>query len=158
MKRAAALTCAALAVVTAGVFAQTAPNFAGKWTRVADASGRAGGIGGLGVAATVVQDATSLTITRTAQNGEFTTTYNLDGSESRNTVNIGTYSIGMVSKVTSEAGKLIVNTVMSFEGHPVETSMTLSFNPVGNLVVESTRSDLQGGADPSITKMTYKKN
>ena len=86
MKRAAALICAALVVVTAGVFAQTAPNFAGKWTRVADANGRAGGIGGLGVAATVVQDATSLTITRTTQMGEFTTTYKLDGTESKNTM------------------------------------------------------------------------
>jgi hypothetical protein len=158
MKRAGALICAALVVVTAGVFAQTAPNFAGKWTRVADANGRAGGIGGLGVAATVVQDATSLTITRTAQMGEFTTTYKLDGSESKNTVNMGGYSIDMLSKVKSEAGKLIVNTSMSFDGYPVETSMALWLDPAGNLVVESTRPDPQSNAPPSITKMIYKKN
>ncbi|MEP6915597.1 MAG: hypothetical protein ABJC89_08115 [Acidobacteriota bacterium] len=154
----AALICASVVLVTASVFAQTAPNFAGKWTLVADPNAPAGGMGGLGQSATVVQDATSLTITRTTQMGEIATTYKLDGSESKNTVNMGGNSIDMLSKVKSEAGKLIVNTSMSFDGNPVETSMTLSLDAAGNLVVESTRPDFQGGGAPITTKMTYKKS
>jgi hypothetical protein len=157
MKRAAVTICAALVVLTASVFAQTAPNFAGKWTLVPDPSAPTGGMGGLGQTATVVQDATSLTITRTTQMGEFTTTYKLDGSESKNTVNMGGNSVDMLSKVKSEAGKLIVNTSMSFDGNAMETSMTLSLDAAGNLIVESTRPDFQGGGAPITTKMTYKK-
>jgi hypothetical protein len=157
MKRTAVIICAALVVVTASVFAQTAPNFAGKWTLVPDPGAPAGGMGGLGQTVNIVQDATSLTVTRTTQMGEFTTVYKLDGSESKNTVNMGGNSIDMLSKVKSEAGKLIVNTSMSFDGNPVETSMTMSLDAAGNLVVESTRPDFQGGGAPITTKMTYKK-
>ena len=81
---------AALAFIAATVIAQTPPSFAGKWTLVADpnaapAGGGRGGMGGLGQEATIVQDAGSLTITRTTPVGTFTSTYKLDGSESKNT-------------------------------------------------------------------------
>jgi hypothetical protein len=36
--------------------------------------------------------------------------------------------------------------------------MTLSIDAAGNLLVESTRPDFQGGGGPITTKMTYKKN
>ena len=158
MKRAAVVVrAAAIVLITASTFAQTPPSFAGKWTLIADPNAPPV-MGGLGQAATIVQDATSMTITRTTQMGEITSTYKLDGSDSKNTLNMGGNAIDMVSKVTSDGGKLVVNTSMSFDGNPVQTSMTLSLNAAGNLVVESTRPDFQGGGGPITAKMTYKKN
>jgi hypothetical protein len=163
MTRAAIVVrAAAIVFITASVFAQTPPSFAGKWTVIADpnapAGGGRGGTGGLGQTATIVQDATSMTITRTTPMGEFTSTYKLDGSESKNTLNMGGNTIDQVSKVKSDGGMLVVNTTMTFDGNPVEVSMTLSLDAAGNLVVESTRPDFQGGGAPITTKTTYKKN
>jgi hypothetical protein len=162
MTRTAGAVCAAAIVfITANVFAQAPPNFAGKWTVVADPNAPAGGgrgMGGLGETATIVQDATSLTITRSTQAGELTSIYKLDGTDSKNTFNMGGNAIDMVSKVTSEGGKLVVNTSMNFDGNAAQTTMTLSLDPAGNLLVVSTRPDFQGGGAPITTKMTYKKN
>ena len=36
--------------------------------------------------------------------------------------------------------------------------MVMSLDPSGNLVVETTRPDFQGGGAPVTTKMSYKKN
>ena len=158
MKRTAVAVCAALVVIAASVFAQATPNFAGKWTVIPDANTPAGGMGGLGQSATIAQDAATLTITRTTQMGEFVTTYKLDGSDSKNTLKMQDASIDMVSQVKPDGGKLVVTTSMSFDGNPVQTSMTMSLDAAGNLVVESTRPDFQGGGGPITTKMTYKKN
>jgi hypothetical protein len=145
-------------VLCAGAFAQT-PNFAGKWTLVPDsAGGGRGGFGGLGLGATITQDANTLTITRTTQAGEFTSTYKLDGSESKNTLTMQGNAVEQLSKARWDAGKLTINTSMSFNGNPVEVSMTMALDPGGNLIVESTRPDFQGGGAPITTKMTYKKN
>jgi hypothetical protein len=162
MKRAATAFCAAvIALVSVSVFAQTVPSFAGKWTLVPDPTAPAGGgrgMGGLGDTATIVQDATSLTITRTTQMGEITSTYKLDGSDSKNTLNMAGNAIDMISKVKTDGGTLVVTTSMNFNGNPVESTMTLSLDAAGNLVVQSTRPDFQGGGAPITTKMTYKKN
>jgi hypothetical protein len=90
--------------------------------------------------------------------GEFTATYKLDGSESKNTFNMQGNAIEQVSKVKWDGGKLLVNTTMDFNGNPVATSMTLSLDAAGNLRVESTRPDFQGGGAPVTTKATYKKS
>ena len=140
--------------------AQAMPNFAGTWTIVADpnAPGGGRGPGGLGPSATIVQDASTLTITRSTQMGEFTSKYNLDGTESKNTLNFNGTSVEQVSKTKWDGGKLLVNTTMNFNGNPVETSMILSVDAAGTLSVESTRPDFQGGGAPITTKATYKKN
>jgi hypothetical protein len=159
MKRALTLATMICALVSA-VIAQTPPSFAGKWTLVPDASAPAGGgrgMGGLGQTATITQDANTLTITRTTQMGEITSTYKLDGSESKNTLNMQGNSIDQLSVAKWDAGKLKINTKMDFQGNPVETSLVLSLDASGNLVAESTRPDFQGGGAPITTKMTYKK-
>ena len=153
---------AALAFIAATVIAQAPPSFAGKWTLVADpnaapAGGGRGGMGGLGQEATIVQDTGSLTITRTTPVGTFTSTYKLDGSESKNTLNMNGNAIEQVSKAKWDGGKLLVNTTMNFNGNPVEVSMVMSLDTAGNLVVDTTRPDFQGGGAPITTKMTYKK-
>ena len=140
--------------------AQTPPNFAGKWTIVPDPSAPAGrgGFGGLGQSATITQDATTMTITRSTQAGEFTSTYKLDGSESKNTLNFQGNAVEQISKAKWDGSKLIVNTSMNFGGNPAEISMTMSFDDAGALIVVSTRPDFQGGGAPITTKSVYKKN
>lgn len=157
------LTAAVLAFATAAMLAQAPPSFAGKWTLVADpnaapAGGGRGGMGGLGQDATIVQDAPTLTITRATPMGTFTSIYKLDGSESKNTLSMGGNSVDQVSRAKWDGGKLLVNTTMNFNGNAVETSMVMSLDGSGNLVVDTTRPDFQGGGAPIITKATYKKN
>jgi len=156
-----ALTAVAVTLATALTLAQASPNFAGKWTVVPDANaagGRGGMGGGLGQEATITQDASTLTINRTTPMGDFTSTYKLDGSESRNTLNIQGNSVDQLSTAKWDAGKLNVHTKMDFGGNVVETSMVMSLDASGNLIVETTRPDFQGGGAPITTKMTYKKN
>ncbi len=158
-----ALTAVAVTLATALTLAQAPPNFAGKWTLVPDANaagggGRGGMGGGLGQEATITQDASSLTIKRTTQMGEFTSTYKLDGSESKNTLNFQGNSVDQLSIAKWDGGKLNVATKMDFGGNVVETSMVMSLDATGNLVVDTTRPDFQGGGGPITTKATYKKN
>jgi hypothetical protein len=150
------LTLVAAAAMTIAA-AQAPPNFAGKWTLVADPSAPAG-MGGLGQEANITQDASTLTITRTTQMGTFTSNYKLDGSESKNTLTIQGNSVDQISTAKWDGGKLLVNTKMDFGGNPVELKMVMSLDPSGNLLVESTRPDFQGGGAPVTTKMSYKKN
>jgi hypothetical protein len=159
MKRATTLT-AAVVMLAAMVSAQAPPTFAGKWTLVPDPNAPAGGGRGMGMssAVTIVQDASTLTITRTSQMGEFTSTYKLDGSDSKNTLNFNGNAIEQLSKAKWDGGKLIVNTTMNFDGNSVETSMIMSLDAAGNLNIESTRPDFQGGGAPITTKATYTKN
>ena len=162
MKR--VLTAVAVTLATALTLAQAPPNFAGKWTVVPDANaaaggGRGGGMGGgLGQEATITQDASTLTINRTTPMGNFTSTYKLDGSESRNTLNFQGNSVDQMSIAKWDGGKLNVNTKMDFGGNVVETSMVMALDASGNLLVETTRPDFQGGGGPITTKTTYKKN
>lgn len=158
MKRAVTLTAAVLIVIAAGVSAQTPPNFAGKWTLVPDPAAPAPGGMPPSSTLTIVQDEKTLTVTRTTQMGEFTSVYNLDGSESKNTLNIQGTPVDQLSKTKWEGGKLIVNTTMSFENTPVEFSMVLSQDAAGTLGLQTTRPDFQGGGAPITTKSTYKKN
>jgi hypothetical protein len=151
----AAQTLVLAVVLSAATLAQT-PNFTGKWAVVPDPSSQGPG-GGLGQSAVIKQDATTLTVTRTTQMGELTSVYKLDGSESKNTLNIQGNAIDQRSKVKWDGGTLKVDTSMSFDGNPVNVTMAMSLDASGNLVVVSTRPDFQGGGAPVTTKTTYKK-
>ena len=143
------------AVLLSAVTLAQAPNFTGKWAVVADPASP--GPGGLGQSAVIKQDATTLTVTRTTPMGEVTSIYKLDGSESKNTLNIQGTAIDQLSKVKWDGGTLKVDTSMSFDGNPVNVTMAMSLDTSGNLVVVSTRPDFQGGGAPITTKATYKK-
>ena len=145
-------------VLSATAIAQQTPNFAGKWTMVPDPAVSGGMGGGLGQSAVIKQDTKTLTITRTTQMGEFTSTYNLDGSESKNSLNFQGNAIDQISTAKWDAGTLKVETKMSFDNNPVQVTMAMSLDPSGNLVVVSTRPDFQGGGAPVTTKVTYKKS
>jgi hypothetical protein len=157
MKR--TLMAVVMTLATSAAMAQAPPNFAGKWTAVPDPAAAGGGRGGgIGQEATITQDATTLTVTRTTPMGTFTSNYKLDGTESKNTLNMGGNSVDQVSTAKWDGGKLLVNTKMDFGGNPVEVSMVMSLDASGNLLIESTRPDFQGGGAPVTTKTTYKKN
>ena len=158
MKRSSlALPFVIAALVTTALFAQT-PNFSGKWTVVPDPAATGAGVGGIGQTASIKQDATSMVVTRTTQMGEFTSTYKLDGSESKNTLTIQGNAIDQISKTKWDGSTLHVDTSMSFDGNAVNVTMAMSLDPSGNLVVVSTRPDFQGGGAPVTTKTTYKKS
>jgi hypothetical protein len=156
MKRAMTLA-AAITVVVASVSAQ-APNFSGKWTLVPDANTPPAGGMGAAPSVTIVQDAATLTQTRTTGMGEFTTTHKLDGTESKNTLNFNGNAVEQLSTTKIEGGKLTISTTMSFDGNPIQMSTVMSLDPSGHLIIESTRPDFQGGGAPITTKATYKKN
>lgn len=112
---------------------------------------------GLGAEATIAQDAKTVTITRSGPNGEIKSVYNLDGSDSKNTMSFGDMSFDLISKVKWDGAKMNVTTTADFDGNKFETSMSLQLDAAGALVIESTRPDFQGGGGPVTTKMTYKK-
>ena len=91
--------------------------------------------------------------------GTFTSNYKLDGSESKNVLNFQGNSVDQLSTAKWDAAKLLVNTKMDFGGNLVEIKMVMALDPAsGNLLVETTRPDFQGGGAPITTKMAYKKN
>ena len=145
------------AIVVATVASAQAPNLSGRWTLVPNPSAAPGG-GGIGQEAVITQDAASITIKRTTQMGEFTSIYKLDGSESKNTLTVQGNTIDQISKAKWDGGTLKVDTTLTFDGNPVQVSMSMSLDPSGNLLVETTRPDFQGGGAPITTKSTYKKN
>lgn len=144
--------------------AQDKPNFSGSWTRVEDPNapaaagrgGRGGGRGGLGAAATLMQDASTLTITRTTQAGEVKTVYNLDGSDSKNMMSMGGNQVEQVSKAAWEGTKLVITTTTDFGGNLSTTKQVFMLDASGQLVVETT-SPGRGGGEPVTTSQTYKK-
>jgi hypothetical protein len=158
MRRATTVTTLAVLALLASIAAAQAqtPNFSGKWALVPDPAAQMPG-GGLGRSAEIKQDATTMTIIRTTQMGDITAVYKLDGSESKNTVNVQGNAIEQLSRAKWEGGTLNVDTVMNFDGNAVKLSMEMSLDSSGNLIVVSKRPDFQGGGSPVTTTATYKK-
>jgi hypothetical protein len=131
------IATAVLAVATMA-FAQK-PDFSGSWTP--EDSGGGGGRGMMGPM-TVKQTATDLTVEREGRNGKMTTTYKLDGSETK-------VAMGQMGEGTATAkwdgNKLVITTKMGENA----TTQTWSLD-AGVLTIDRT-----GGRGPSTTK--YKK-
>ena len=152
----------ALTIAGASVSAQSKTSFAGKWTMVPDPNaaaaggGRGRGMGGgLGQEFTAAQDDKTLTVTtNNPQLGELKTVYNLDGSESKNSLNFGGQTIDRVSKVKWDGAKLVITTTTNINGTPGESTQSWTLDASGNLVIE-TSSNFTG--TPTTTKATYKK-
>ena len=99
-----------------------------------------------------MQDATSLTVTRTTQNGEVKAGYKLDGSESKNMqAGRGGAQTEVVSKAMWDGNKVSVSTTRDFGGNTVTTKTTLSVAG-GEMTVEN-----EGGQGPATTQR-YKKS
>jgi hypothetical protein len=154
------LAAAALLFAAPNAIAQAKPDFSGKWSLITDSAaaptGGGRGGGGLGESPSIAQDASTLTITRTTQAGEVKSVYNLDGSPSKNTVAMRGGSVEQTSTAKWDANKLVISTTFNMGGSDVTTSMALSLDASGNLVVESTGMGRGGGA-PTTTTRKYKK-
>lgn len=153
------LGTAAIVMMAASVFAQ-APDFSGSWTVDAEKTaamapagapagggGRGGGGGRAGGPAVFKQDAKTLTITRTMGENQIVTTYNLDGSPSKNQA----MGRGGQTEVTSTAkwdgAKLVVTS---------DNGQTITYSMDGAWLVQSTtRPGREGGA--AITTVVYYK-
>ena len=158
-----ALVVGALSLVFAASIAQAQdkPNFSGSWTVIADPNaaggggGGRGGGGGLGQAATITQDAKTLTVTRTTQNGEVKLVYNLDGSDSKNMVQGRGGQTEQVSKATWDGTKLVISTTLTMGENTVTRTQTMTLDASGQLVV--TVSGPGRGGEVMTNTQTYKK-
>lgn len=181
---------AAIAWVVASVTAQTPANFSGRWILVPDppsaaprvGAGATGTVGtGWGSDIAVTQDATTLAIeytpfARSDMQPPTKLIYRLDGSESRNSINMGRGPQEQVSKVLWDGNRLVITTVQTFavassrdstrsgktpsSGKTAMTSETrhvLWLESPGVLAIETTHGGVLGG-QPSTTKTLYKKN
>ena len=155
----------------ASLAAQAKPDFSGKWVMDPASApappgggggapgggggggGRGGGRGGggLGQEFTIAQNAKTLTITRMQGDQTITTVYNLDGSESKNTVQGRGGATEQVSKAVWDGAKLVVTT-MAGNG---EQKRVFAMEG-GNLTIETTQPGRDGGPGTP-TKLVYKK-
>jgi hypothetical protein len=147
----------AILAVASMAWAQKA-DFSGNWTLDPASApagggggggggGRGGGRGGLGPGAMVKQTADTLTIERTIAENKVTTTYKLDGSESKNTVTgRGGEPMEIVSTAKWDGSKLVI-TSKTGQG---ESTQVWSLDG-GVLTVETTSAR-------GTQKMVYKKS
>ena len=157
----------------ASLAAQAKADFSGKWVMDPASSpappagapaggggggrggGRGGGGAGFGQEFTAKQDAKTLTITRMQGDQTVVATYNLDGSESKNTVAGRGGQQEQVSKAAWDGAKLVITTTLDFGGNKVEQKRTLSLEG-GNLVIETVQPGRDGGPGTP-QKLVYKK-
>jgi hypothetical protein len=169
------LALAALVGLGAAASAQTGPDFSGRWTMVAEPAAPAdrGGTlaaatmgSGWGPVVTITQSAAALAVER-AQFSQYDMqppmhlTYALDGSENRNTINMGRGPQELVSKASWQAASLVITTTFRFSGRngKEETSTVtqmLSLDASGSLVIATTVAGALGGP-PATSRTTYKK-
>ena len=156
------LGTAAVVMLATSVFAQS-PNFAGKWTRDAEktaaampagapAGGGGGGRGGGGGGGdiTITQDAKTLVISRMQGETEVKTTYNLDGSESKNKgmARGGGEAPDVVSKAKWDGAKLVITTTTA------NGESTTTYAMDGAWLVQTTLAPGRDGG-PGTPRVTY---
>ena len=175
------ITLAAL-ILTGSLLAaaQTPPDFSGRWmipppppaaapapgtAAVAQASGDLGS--GWGPNITITQDAARLTVEYTVFSRydlqpPLVFAYQLDGSESRNSVTMGRGTQAESSRASWSGPTLTIITTFTIVDRAAPQPMTmtltrrLSLESPDTLVVEATRSGVMGGP-PSTTRTVYKK-
>jgi hypothetical protein len=164
----------AIVLIAAGVAGAQPASFSGRWVVAPDPvpTAQRGGRPapanqgtGWGSDLTITQDATTLTVEyarfgRGDMQPPMKLVYRLDGSESRNTINVGRGPQEQVSRAKWEGDRLIITTVHSFtvQGQAMtsETTRALSLE-AGSLVIETTYSAVRGGP-ASTVRSVYKKS
>ena len=163
LARVGVIAAAVLAVATLAWAQKT--DFSGTWTLDPEASGMAAGGGapgggggrgggrggGLGQGGTVKQTATELTVERTMGENKVTSTYKLDGSESKNSMmGRGGAAVESVSTAKWDGPALVITTKMDMGNGPQESTQKWSL--AGNvLTIETTNAR-------GTQKMVYKKS
>ncbi len=150
MKRSVLFGVMLVLVVVAVAFAQGKPNFSGKWTPEQGAAPAGGGGGGRGMGGgpmTVTQTDKTLTTERTMGENTIKMVYNLDGSESKNSVmGRGGEATEQVSTAKWDGNKLLITTKTA-NG---ESTQTWSMSADGKLQIE--RQGRQGPMTVTYTK------
>ena len=152
------LVLALFVVCAAYPYAQPRPDFSGRWVLESAAAGGGGGgrgVGPLGPDVSIKQDSRSLTLVRTQGDQPVAASYNLDGSEIRNTVQGRGGAQEQISKAAWEGNKLRITTTVSLGGNAVEQVRVLSIEG-GDLVVEQTSPGRDGG--PGTTRFVYRRD
>lgn len=165
MRRSALMGVAAVAFVASSAFAQ-ATSFAGTWNMVQDPAqqqaaggnnGRGGG-GGMGMTFSIEQDAKTLTIKQTRGENTITSVYNLDGSDSKNTMQGRGGPMEQISNAKWEGANLVITTKIAMGEQNFERKQTLSLGADGVLTVEtSSNQPGRDGQPRPATKVQYKK-
>jgi hypothetical protein len=168
----------ALVLLAATATAQTRPDFSGRWTVPPEPSAAGASSGGSQVSSTmgsgwggeitITQTAASLTVER-AQFSQYDMqpplrfTYALDGSESRNTINMGRGPQELASKAAWREPSLVISTTYPFsnprtgKAETIDVRQELSLDASGSLVVTTTRVDPPDGP-PSTATTKYVKS
>jgi hypothetical protein len=159
MKR--AIFSGILAVLfTAGLTAQTKPNFAGTWTLDPEKSvmgGRQGGGGNRGggtpAPMTITVEGQKLSVSQTRGETTVTTVYMLDGTASKN-IQAGRQGGEPTELVYTSKweGPALVTTIVAPNGTRTEKRW---IEADGTMVVETTRTGQDG--TPQVTKLVFKK-
>jgi hypothetical protein len=166
MRRTRLLSAAALLLIGSSAFAQAKPNFNGKWVILPDSVASAqqqgmprGGaaMGGLSEEATIAQDDKTLSIARELTVGPVKSVFNLDGSETRQSLDIGNGNIvDLTLKAQWEGTKLLTSTWVNLQGQSFEIVLNLSLDDKGNLISEHITPAM--GNNPGGTEIAkYKK-
>jgi hypothetical protein len=176
-----ATTTIATVLFAATLFAQSKPNFTGKWTQfdpdpaAAAAAGGGGrgrggmmGGGGLGQNVTLALDGNVLKVERMQGQTAVKEEYKLDGTEGKNTLPAfrdGGTPTDVLYTAKWESSKLVIATkqtvAMRDQSMTIEMKRELSLDASGNLVVVTTRTGGMmgggGGQAPAPVTVKYKK-
>ena len=139
-------SAAAVVLLSSSAFAQAKPNFTGKWTILPDSGVQQQGMprggasmGGLGEEATLTQDDKVLSVTRQGPNGLLTTAFNLDGTESHQSIDVGNGNlIDLTLKGKWEGGKFTTSTWVNMQGQGFEITLAFELDAKGDLVATHT--------------------
>src|SRR4051812_25885717 len=135
---------AAVLLMSSSAFAQAKPNFTGKWTLLPDPTqpgAMRGGaaMGGLGDEATITQDDKTISVSRQGPNGLLTTAFNLDGSESHQTIDVGNGNLlDLALKASWDGAKLSTWTAFDIQGQQMQIQLMFALDDKGNLVTTHT--------------------
>jgi len=146
MKRITLAVAFILAWAATAAVAQS-PSMGGKWTLT---SGSRLALGGPEF--TALHDARTLTVVTTQGPSKFV--YNLDGSESTNTIRIGGLDIPQRCNLKQSGGKLILTAAYRAQGLDIVWTETWTVESSGDLTVEV---DYLQGERRTLQKATYKK-
>jgi hypothetical protein len=157
-----------LLLVTVTSLAQAPLNLAGRWTLIPETQPQAArGRGattpatagsGWGQQITITQEANRLVIDRAQfassdMQPPMRVTFALDGSESRNAINIGRGPQEQISRAVWKGQTLVVTT--RYAAPPAEVTYVFSLAADNTLVIEMTRP---GEAPAATTRARYRKN
>src|SRR5262245_66684725 len=182
IQRAALIALGLVIARHAPIWAQSPADFSGRWTLEAPAIATTPAVPGTPAAAaapgdmgsgggstiTIAQDAKKLTVeyvvfSRYDLQPPLTYTYPLDGSEGRNTVNMGRGDQGESSRAHWTGRSLIIDTTMRVDDHAAgkpftaTVTRTLFLESAATLIVEVTRAGVLGGP-ATTTRSIYRKS